>query len=262
MQPEEEILISTLSDTATVLLNRPEKGNALTFDMIGKLTEKLQEIEKQDEIRFVFFRANGRHFCTGADLEWMADAVNLTGNDNLNECIRLAELYETIYSSNKIYVAKVDGTCIGGGVGLVAACDFIYATENAFFLFSEVKLGLVPAIIAPYIIFRTGTSKAKYFMLTGKRISAGSAIQIGLVDFLVDSANIDGSIEKLIEMLRYGEKNAQKMIKTYIHEFEAGFEISEQKIKTATITARFRVSKEGVEGIQAFLEKRQPGWRT
>jgi len=229
--------------------------------MIRKLTASLKEIEQKEAIHFVLIKSRARHFCLGADLGWMSLAVNLSDEENLNECMELAELFEIIYASSKIYIAQVDGACYGGGIGLAAACDFVFATENAEFLFSEVILGLVPAIIIPYIIYRTGTQKAKNSILTGEKISSCMALEFGLIDFLTDQTNIDNQIEMLIKKLRRGGINAQQISKKLIRDLEMQYYTKELKQRTSDITARARISPEGSEGIRAFLERREPKWR-
>jgi methylglutaconyl-CoA hydratase len=261
MQQNQEILVTPAGDTCIVCLNRPDKGNALTLEMIRLLLAILKEIEREEVYRFVVLKAVGINFCTGADLNWMSAAINLSENENLNECIELAALFATIYTSDKIYIAQVNGPCYGGGVGLTAACDFVFATREALFSFSEVKLGLVPAIITPYIIYRTGAQKTKISMLTGESVTAEMALRSGLIDFLSTAENIEHHVSDAMSMLRLGGRNAQHILKKLVNEFESIIDSGELKLKTAEITAKVRVGNEASEGIRAFLEKRAPNWR-
>jgi methylglutaconyl-CoA hydratase len=253
--------LSFNNDTATIMLNRPQNGNALNLEMVEKFIDATVKIENNKDIRFVVIGAAGRYFCTGADLHWMDNAVNLKANENLDECIKLATFYQAIFNSGKVYIVRIDGPCFGGGVGLAAVCDFVFASERAGFSFSETRLGLLPAIIAPYIINRIGKIKAKMYMLTGDTISPELALHMGLIDFLVRSDSLENEILQLTDKLRLGSPGSQKQIKSLFNALKEIYNYEHIKIKTASLTANSRVSGEGREGIKAFLEKRKPSWR-
>jgi len=262
MQQFKHFFTSTNGDTSTIWLDRNEKGNALSIDMIRALTRVLREIEQQEVIRFVLLRAKGPYFCTGADLEWMSAAIKLSEEENRQECFELAELYRTIYASGKIFIAMTEGPSYGGGVGLAAVCDIVYGTGKAKFSFSEVRLGMVPAIITPYVVIRTGARMAKLLILTGETISPVNALNAGLIDFLTDGQNIEKDVESLMDKLRLGGKSAQQVSKKLLRELEILKFGSDLLVKTSAITALARIGPEGREGIEAFLQKREPTWRS
>lgn len=257
----EKYIHKTVSaNTAFLWLNRPQVGNALNLEMIREITNHVKEIELDKQIRFVIFKAKGQSFCTGADLVWMASSTKLSAEENFNESMELAELFEAIFFSSKIYFAVVKGACYGGGIGLASACDFVLAHESAIFSFSEVKLGLIPATIAPFIVNRIGFIRAKTFMLTGNKISADDALKLRLVDEVFKTDNEETILTNYLGILREGGPVAQQGIKKLINSWSLSDYREGPKKQTAEIIARARISDEGKEGIKAFLEKRKPDW--
>jgi methylglutaconyl-CoA hydratase len=259
---KKDLIFSINDDMAVICLNRPEKGNALNLDMIRKLNEILLECEQDARLRFIMMEAKGPNFCAGADLIWMLNAAKLSDEENRQECIELAALFENINKSSKIFIAKITGGCYGGGVGLVAVCDFAFATDKSEFSFGEVRLGLVPAIIAPYIIYRIGFQWAKMLMLTGDKITSGQAHALKLIDYVSAESEIENRVQKHLALLRRGGPNAQMSIKKLLHGSILNDQLPEINSLTAEITATMRVSEEGQEGILAFLEKRNPKWQS
>lgn len=257
----EYINYSKDKDLAKIWLNRPEKGNAIDIKLIRELTTIINEINNEDDIRFVVIGGKGKNFCSGADLNWMKQAGELDYEENLKESLELADLYHQVFYSSKLFIARISGACFGGGIGLAAACDFVIATNDSYFAFSEVRLGLVPATIAPYIINRTGPNKAKMFMLTGEKLSAAEMAEIGLVDLVSKQNSIDKELNDFVGKLRLGGRKAQQSIKRFVADLDNITDWRDVKNYTAEILARARSSTEGKEGITAYLEKRKPLWR-
>ncbi|MGD2035715.1 MAG: enoyl-CoA hydratase-related protein [Bacteroidales bacterium] len=254
------IQTSIRSDTIIITLNRPQIGNAINMTMLHELKACVEESEANSELRFIILKASGRSFCSGADLNWMAGATDLSFRDNLSECKELAALFRKLFESEKILIAQVQGPCIGGGMGLLAVSDFVYATANSFFSFSEVKLGLVPATIAPFITRRISHQKAKTLMLSGVTLSAAEAVAEGIADRLTDESKLSEEVGELMDLLRKGGVNAQTRIKQLFRDLRNLDNADRIDHLTANLLAEVRISTEGREGISAYLEKRKPGW--
>jgi methylglutaconyl-CoA hydratase len=247
-------------DTATIWLNRPSKGNAMNMDLIREFTDQLRDWENRKSLRFILIRGRGKHFCAGADLNWMSASAGLTKEENLRESQELAALFESVYHSGKICIAVVEGACYGGGIGLASVCDFVFAGSGAIFSFGEIRLGLVPATIAPFVAGRTGTSRAKRLMLTGRVINAEEAMEAGLVDQLIPDKEAENEIAALLKVLRAGSPKAQEKIKSLLNSLTNEAYSDEIRDRTSQMIAESRISDEGREGIRAFLEKRTPNW--
>jgi methylglutaconyl-CoA hydratase len=260
MKSEKLIIKEKEGVRCNIWLNRTEKGNAFDINLIRELNALVQEMETDDDIQFVVIGGKGKNFCSGADLQWMKNAAELSYEDNLKESLELAELFHQIYYSGKIYLARIFGACYGGGIGLAAACDFVLASEESKFAFSEVRLGLVPATIAPYVVHRSGGHKARQLMLTGETLSAIAIEEFGIVDYICTSEALDTDVQNLIDTLSLGGKRARQSIKQLISDLENITDWRDVKNYTAELLARARSSSEGKEGIQAFLEKRNPNW--
>ena len=255
------IITEFTEDTVIISLNRPNQGNAFHIEMIRELSEILDFIEQQEDIRFIVFKSVGKYFCLGADLNWMKGAAKLISTENYNECFELVSLFERLACSEKILIAQVQGHCFGGGIGITSACDYVIASDKAKFAFGEVKLGLVPATIMPLVIRKLGVSKAQQLMLTGKEIYPGEALACGLIDIISPADSVEKDVEDLLTVLRSVNKNAQKQIKKLARKIFSDLYSDEIKKYTAKLLADCRVSEEGSEGIQAFLEKRTPNWQ-
>jgi methylglutaconyl-CoA hydratase len=262
MNEEQLILWEKKGDLCEIWLNRPEKGNAINSDLIRELNILMQSINEDDTIRYVILGGTSNTFCSGADLQWMKQAGELDFEENVKESLKLAELYHQMFYSNKILIARITGACYGGGIGLAAVCDFVFGTPDSKYSFSEVRLGLVPATIAPYVIHRTSGHKAKKVMLTGEKLSAKQMQKLGIVDTITDGSSIDEEIMQLIDALREGGKRAQQGIKQLISDLNNITDWRDVKHYTSEILARARSSAEGKEGINAFLEKRRPNWES
>ena len=255
----ETITFEIENNIAYVTLNRPEVHNAFNDTMISELSDVFDEIEKQSDIRVVILTGKGKSFCAGADLNWMGKVKNYSYKDNLKESLALSEMFYKIYTSQKPTIARVNGTAIGGGTGLVAVCDIAVAASNAKFSFSEVKLGLIPACISPYVIKKCGEGRCREFFLTGERMTAEKACSAGLVNFVVPLEEIDNVIDGLLDQLISSGPAAIAKCKELLKKVpELSFD--EVKRYTAEVIAQMRISEEGQEGMNAFLEKRKPKW--
>jgi len=244
---------------AKITLNRPEIHNAFNDVMIEELLSVFQDISKNKDIRVVVLTGNGQSFCAGADLNWMKRVKDYSYDENLAESLNLAELFYVMYTLPQPTIAKVNGAAIGGGAGLVSVCDIVIASEKARFSLSEVKLGLVPACISPYVLRRVGERGCRELFLTGERIDAYKAKELGLVNQVVKEEELDQAVEERIKQLLSSGPNALAVCKELLQKVpQMSFE--EFKKYTAEVIADLRISQEGQEGMNAFLEKRKPKW--
>lgn len=255
----ETIKYEVEENIARVILNRPEVHNAFNDVMINELSAVFDNIEKNLDIRVVILTGKGKSFCAGADLNWMRSVKDYSYEDNLKESLELADMLYKIYASPKPTIARVNGTAIGGGTGLVAVCDIAIAAERAKFSFSEVKLGLIPACISPYVIKKCGEGKCREFFLTGERLTADKACTAGLINAVVELEGIDTFIDELVSKLVSSGPEAIKSCKELLRKVSE-MSIEEAKKYTAEVIAQLRISEEGQEGMVAFLEKRKPQW--
>jgi methylglutaconyl-CoA hydratase len=244
---------------ARVTFNRPEVHNAFNFAMIEELAEIFELLEKDESVRVIVLTGKGKSFCAGADINWMREIIDYSYEQNLQESLRLAEALHRLYTLPKPTVAMVNGTAIGGGNGFISACDIAVAAEEAQFGLSEVKIGLVPAAISPYVIRKIGESKAREYFLTGKRIPARQAQEIGLVNEVVPRERLEGAVEDLVKLLLTSGPEALANCKELIFRVPQ-LSLEEAKEFTARMIADLRISEEGQEGMAAFLEKRKPKW--
>ena len=255
----ESILFEIREGVAHVIFNRPEVHNAFNDIMIRELISVFDEIEKRSDVRIVVVTGRGKSFCAGADLNWMRRVKDFSYEDNLRESLELSDMLYKIYSSSKPTIAKVNGAAIGGGTGLVAVCDIAVAASSAKFSFSEVKIGLIPACISPYVLKKCGEGKCREFFLTGERITAERALAAGLVNKVVEGEALDQAIDELIKQLVSSGPEAIARCKELLRVVPR-MSYDEVKKYTAEVIARIRVSEEGQEGMNAFLEKRRPKW--
>lgn len=253
------ILYDIENKIARVTFNRPEVHNAFNDVMIKELSVVFDEIEKNQDIRVVVLTGKGKSFCAGADLNWMKRVKDYSYDDNLKGSLKLADMLYKIYASPKPTIARVNGAAIGGGTGLVAVCDIAIAAERAKFSFSEVKLGLIPACISPYVIKKCGEGKCREFFLTGERLTADKACTAGLINAVVEPEGIDTFIDELVSKLVSSGPEAIKSCKELLRKVSE-MSIEEAKKYTAEVIAQLRISEEGQEGMNAFLEKRKPKW--
>ena len=246
----------------TLCMHRPEVHNAFNPQMIGELTETLSSAGQDPAIRLVVITGTGKSFSAGADLNWMRSLVDASQQDNENDALHLAKLLRTLNYLPKPTVARVNGPAFGGGVGLIAACDITIAVENARFALSEARLGLVPAVISPYVFRRIGEGNARRYFMTAERFDAGQALQMGLVQQCTSMEDLDHAVDAVIAALLKGGPFAVSGCKQLVFAV-SGHDASKQRRLdqyTAKLIAALRVSDEGQEGLAAFLEKRLPGW--
>jgi methylglutaconyl-CoA hydratase len=251
---------STVDGTVFVNINRPQKKNAFDAATIAALYEAFETLHGADNVRVVFIRGAGGTFSAGADLGWMADAAGWSESDNRDDAMGLAKMLKALHDIPALTVALVEGAAMGGGAGIVAACDMAVAVEGTRFAFSEVKLGLIPATIAPYVVEAVGARRARQLFLTANIFDADYAAHAGLIDMVLPEGSIEEFISMLTDSLTGNAPGAMGDAKRLVNDV-AGQKIDHGLMEeTAKRIARARVSPEGQEGVGAFLEKRKPTW--
>jgi methylglutaconyl-CoA hydratase len=254
------LTITSEAHVATVTLNRPDVRNAFNETSIAEIKQAFSELGDDAGLRAVVLAANGPSFCAGADLNWMKKMAGYTHAENHADALQLAEMLRIIYLCPKPVVAKVQGDCYAGGMGLVAACDIIVAVEEANFCLSEVKLGLIPATISPYVIKAMGEQAARRYFLTAERFGAKEALRIGFAHEVVAADALDTKVAEIVKALVNNSPNAVQQAKVLVREV-AGQEVSDALLAdTAERIAQIRASDQGREGVASFLEKRKPAW--
>ncbi len=244
----------------TITLRRPETHNALNTQLIQELTAAFTSLHTDKRLHAVLLQAEGRSFSAGADIQMMKESARLSEVENMQDALRIADMLSSIETCPCPVVARVQGSAIGGGVGLLAASDIVLAAENARFAFSEVKLGIAPAVISPYVLRKIGQSHARALFTTGTRFSATRAYEIGLVHTVVPPEGLDAVVHNTLQELLAGSPQALRACKTLTLRIgQMGHE--QARNVTAETIARLRVSAEGQEGLSAFLEKRTPAWQ-
>jgi len=242
-------------------LNRPERHNAFDDALIAELTEALRSMEAEDGIRVVVLSSVGRSFCAGADLDWMRRVAGASQAENKRDAMALAALMRTLAELRKPTVARVQGPAYGGGVGLIACCDIAVAPAAATFALSEAKLGLVPAVIAPYVVAAIGERQARRYFLTAEKFEAADAWRMGLIhEIVADETQLDEKVGEIVDTLLGCGPQAQSEAKALIRAVARRPVTSELIQDTAERIAKIRSSPEGTEGVAAFLEKRRASW--
>ena len=260
---EQLAVISTIDQrgVATVTLNKPELHNAFDEHVISQLISAFSALNDNSEVRAVILAAKGKSFCAGADLNWMRKMAAYSYEENKQDAGQLAELYRTLFNLNKPTIARVQGAVFGGGVGLVACCDIAIGTRMSKFCLSEVKLGLVPATISPYVIEAIGPRLAKRYFMTAEVFSSRRARRIGLLAETVSEDELDTTIDSLIAPLLNNGPESVAKAKALVNQISYQTIDSELIEQTSELIAKVRVSSEGQEGLSAFLEKRAPNWK-
>ncbi len=244
----------------TIWFNRPEIHNAFNETMISEITHAIGELGNSGNVRIILLRGRGKSFCAGADLHWMRQVVDYTTEENYNESFKLSECFYAIYTCPKPTIAVVHGAAIGGANGLLAACDLAFCEDETVFSLSEVKIGIVPACISPYVIKRTGEFPARDLMLTGRRIRGKEAEKYRLVNQSFTAFELDEHVKRTIEIILTSGPNAVQICKKLIYDVCNTYSLDQALSETARIIAEIRKSGEGQEGMAAFLEKRKPLW--
>lgn len=245
---------------ATVTLNRPDVRNAFNEHSINDLTRAFSELGRNETVRAIVLAANGPAFCAGGDLNWMKKMAHYSHEENQADAMQLAQMLRTIYVCPKPVVARVHGDCYAGGMGLVSACDIVLAVPEASFCLSEVKLGLIPATISPYVIKAMGEQASRRYFLTAERFGAAEGHRIGLVHELVAADALDAKLAEVVKALVTNSPNAVKEAKVLVRDI-AGRTVNDALLRdTAERIAHIRASEQGREGVTSFLEKRKPGW--
>lgn len=254
------LTLTVNAGVATVTLTQPEIRNAFSDEVILEITEAFRVAGERPDVRAIVLAAEGPAFCAGANLNWMRRMADYDRAENLQDAGALAEMLRTIYTCPKPTIARVQGDVYAGGMGLVAACDMAVSSDNAGFCLSEVKIGLVPGTIAPYVLRAMGARAGHRYFLTGERFDAAEALRIGFVHQVVAIDQLDDAVDGLLKALLAAGPDAVRSCKKLVLDV-AEREINAQLIaSTVEVIADIRASDEGKEGVQAFLSKRKPAW--
>jgi methylglutaconyl-CoA hydratase len=246
---------------ARVTLNRPELHNAFNDQIIAELDQVFSELGQRNDVRVIVLAAEGKSFCAGADLNWMKSMLGYSFEENMADARKLANMLRTINECPKPVIGRVHGAAFGGGVGLTSVCDMAVAMESATFSLSEVKLGLLPAVISPFVIQKISAAQARRFFLTAERFSADVACRIGLISHVVPTLQVmDNTIDEWITGICQNGPEAVTLCKTLIREINSAAGMDEAINIAVQRIAERRISEEGQEGMRAFLEKRQSQW--
>jgi methylglutaconyl-CoA hydratase len=252
--------ITQTGAVARITLTQPEVRNAFSDEVIAEITAAFTEVGARADVRCVVLAAEGTAFCAGANLHWMRRMADYTREENIADAGKLAEMLRVIYTCPQPTIARVQGDVYAGGMGLVAACDMAVSVDTAGFCLSEVKLGLIPATISPYVIRAMGARAAHRYFLTAERFDAAEALRTGFVHAVVAPEALDAKVDELARALTSASPNAVRACKKLVHD------VAEREIDARLIAATvagiadIRASEEGREGVQSFLQKHKPGW--
>ena len=256
----ETLDIERAGKVATIWMNRPAVLNAFDEQLIAELSDACKELDADTSVRIVILGGRGKHFSAGADLNWMKRASQFTHEQNVDDARKFAGMLRTLAEMSKPTIARVQGAALGGGTGLTAACDMAIASSDAVFATSEVKFGIIPSAISPYVLRAIGPRHALRYFQSAERISAARALEIGLVGEVVGLDELDASIGKLVDTLLQGGPLAQKAAKDLIAAVNGKNIDQSISEETAQRIARQRATDEAKDGIAAFLDKRPPAW--
>ncbi len=257
----ETLKLSNQNGVLTVELNRPDVRNAFNEVLIGELLETFEKVGSDKSVRVIVLRGSGKLFCAGGDLNWMKKSKELTGEANYNDTRRLTKMFDTMNSCPKPIVGLIHGAAIGGGVGLVSVCDYVIASAETTFSLSEVRLGIIPACIGPFVLAKIGESHARSLFISAERFTAQRALEVGLVHELVESHEaLDVAYSRITKNMLECGPNAQAAVKKLISGMKQKKTHAEALEFVACMLADLRVTPEGQEGLSAFLEKRKPNW--
>jgi methylglutaconyl-CoA hydratase len=255
----EVLSVSTEGRVARVALARPDVRNAFNAETIAALRTTFDGLSSDDAVRVIVLSGEGKVFCGGADINWMRASLELTREQNVADAKAMSEMFRAIDRCRKPVVAKIHGAALGGGAGLAAVCDIVIASDDALFGFTEVKLGIIPAVISPFVLAKIGVSHARALFLTGERFDAHRALRIGLVHEVVSGVELDGAVERVVAELLTAGPEAIAAAKDLVERVrETDYAVSLDL--TANAIAKQRTTPEGQEGLRAFLERRKAGW--
>lgn len=244
----------------TLTLNRPEVHNAFDDQLIASFSELLDKISKSSKTRVVVLKAEGKSFSAGADLKWMQKMIDYDEKENMQDAYKLSNLLHQLNTLNKPTIAEIQGSAFGGGVGLIACCDIAIAAEPAQFGFTEVKLGLIPAVISPFVLHAIGERMTRRYFLTGERFSSEAAYTMGLIHEVVPIYDLHDRTNSIIKEILHNGPQAISSAKSLIQAFQQIDIDNSVRAETSQLIAKMRVSDEGQEGLRAFLKKRKPNW--
>jgi methylglutaconyl-CoA hydratase len=256
-----KIKVEPRGRAAVVSFARPEVRNAFDVDLLGELRVAMKDLARRNDSRVLVLTGAGTSFCAGADIAWMKKSAALSEEENLREARELASCLYELYSHPLPTIALVNGPAIGGGVGFVVACDIAVSEADAFFAFSEVRIGVTPACIGPYVVKKVGEPVTRELFLTGEKIGAERAREIGLVSRIAAPDHIWEVVDEYVGMISRGAPGALASSKELIEKVSGG-SLEEVSDYTARLIARLRVAPEGQEGMRAFFEKRKPKWQS
>ncbi|ABC30665.1 Enoyl-CoA hydratase/carnithine racemase [Hahella chejuensis KCTC 2396] len=256
----EPVLYRVNQGVAEIVLNRPEKHNAFNAHVIQSLNEMIEETANDSAVRIVVLRSEGKHFSAGADLEWMRANANADHQANLDDAAELARLMRGLFELSKPTIARVQGSAFGGALGLISCCDIAIASARSKFCLSEVKLGILPAVISPYVLRAIGPRAMQRYTLTAELFDAKEALRLGLIHEIVEETSLDAEVELFTRLFKQNGPNALFRAKALLRQIESG-PIDDALVDyTTRAIADVRVSPEGQEGLSAFLEKRPAAW--
>jgi methylglutaconyl-CoA hydratase len=256
----ETIEVNISENVCYITMNRPDVHNAFNEILIKEMTSAFNDASGDDSVRAVVLSSNGKSFCAGADMNWMKKMISYSKEENLQDSLDMATMYDAVDRCTKPVIGRINGAAIGGGVGLVAACDIVVCSEEAIFSFSEVKLGIVPAVISPFIVNKIGMSHSRALFTTAERFGAAKARDIGLVHEVAPLHQLDELIDFKLKLIRSCGPKAVGEAKVLLQEVGHKQPREAHQYTVAKI-ADLRISDEGQEGLNAFLEKKKPVWR-
>jgi methylglutaconyl-CoA hydratase len=262
------VVVRAEGGVARVILARPERRNAFDAQMVEELTAAFARLSRDTTCRVIVVEGEGKAFCAGADLEWMRRQVTSTVEENTADALKLADLYEAVNCAPQAVIAKVHGWALGGGAGLVCAADVAVAADDAMIGFTEARLGILPAVISPYVVMKIGAGQARRWFVTGARMDAKQALALGLVHRVVAAADLENAVRDMTFEVLQCAPGAVAACKELVEDVVGGLAMAgaleegfaDVKNYTAQRIAQARVSEEGQEGLRAFLEKRKPRW--
>lgn len=255
------VIVTELNSVAYVKLHRPDVRNAFNPEMIAELTRIFSDLQMREDLRAIVLQGEGKVFCAGADLNWMKEMVNFSFEQNREDSLKLFAMFEAIANCTLPVIGLVHGAAFGGALGLVAVCDEVVAEENAQFCFSEVKLGIAPAVISAFVNKKAVAGKVRPLMLSGVLFNSHTAQQVGLVNEVAAAGEGHAAVQRVLHNYLQCGPEAVRETKKLLNNLSA-MNWNQQKESTTTLIAERRASAEGQEGLKSFLEKREPTWRS